>query len=255
MEITRFLRERYFFVVVALATSAALSTNTQAAVMDDKAKQIADKTVEVMGGRESYDATRYLTWVFFGRNFHVWDKYTGDVRIESKDGDLVLMNINTKLGKVWKNGKEITDDKVLNEKLEWGYRTWINDSYWLVMPYKLHDDGVTLKYTREDKTADGKPADVLTMTFEDVGVTPDNKYEIFVEKDSHMITQWKYYPKADNTEARFEIPWKNWAYYGDIMLSDDRGKMNLSPVNVYQSLPKSVLTSPASVQNIPGAIL
>ncbi|MFC3122447.1 hypothetical protein [Agaribacter flavus] len=253
----KILRNRPFLLLLAIWTcfTGIVSSNLHAAAMDEKAKVIADKTVEAMGGRESYNNTRYISWVFFGRNFHVWDKYTGDVRIEANDGHLVLMNIHSKKGKVWKDGVALTDLALIEEKLEWGYRTWVNDSYWLVMPYKLHDDGVVLSYSREDKTAEGKLADVLTMTFEGVGVTPDNKYELFVEKDSNMITQWKYYPKAEQEEARFTIPWKNWQYYGDIMLSDDRGQMSLRPVKVYQDLPEEVMRSPLPTKDIPGAFL
>lgn len=46
------------------------------------------------------------------------------------------------------------------------------------MPYKLKDSGVTLKYKGEGQTEEGEPAQVLVLTFKDVGVTPQNKYEV-----------------------------------------------------------------------------
>lgn len=226
-----------------------------AATMDAKAEKIANKVVEALGGRDNYNATRYIAWVFAGKNFHVWDKFTGDIRIENQQGELVLMNVNTKLGQAWDNGVKIIDAAVLSKKLDWAYKAWINDSYWLVMPYKLHDDGVNLTYTREDKTATGKLADVLTMTFEAVGVTPNNKYELFIEKDNHMLTQWRFYPTVGDEKPMFELPWNNWQYYGDIMLSDNRDKLTLNPINVYKVLPDSVMASPSPTEGIPGAIL
>lgn len=243
------------FYTLFLGVLLLFNLHAWAATMDAKAKKIADEVVDTLGGREKYDATRYITWVFAGKNFHIWDKYTGNVRIENKSGDLVLMNINTKKGRAWEKGREIKQPEVLAKKINWGYKAWTNDSYWLVLPYKLHDDGVTLKYTREDKTADGKLADVLTMTFESVGVTPNNKYELFIEKDSHMLSQWRYYINSEDTEPRFELPLNNWAYYGDIMLSDGRGKLTLNPINVYQTLPSKFMTSSAPIEGVPGAIL
>ena len=52
-----------------------------------------------------------------------------------------------------------------------GKGQWINDTYWLVMPFKLKDSGVTLKYVGDGKTQAGDDADVLAMTFKNVGVT------------------------------------------------------------------------------------
>jgi hypothetical protein len=33
---------------------------------------------------------------------------------------------------------------------------WINDAYWLVMPWKLQDPGVTLSYVKTDTLQMGK---------------------------------------------------------------------------------------------------
>ena len=49
------------------------------------------------------------------------------------------------------------DDMVsVQEYLELGHRTWINDSYWMFMPYKLLDPGVTLAYAGERALEDGR---------------------------------------------------------------------------------------------------
>ena len=136
---------------------------------DAKAVEMADQVMHAMGGRESWDATRFLAWKFFGRRLHVWDKLTGDLRFEEKDV-VVLMNITSREGKVWKAGALVTQPDSTAKYLKRGYEAWINDSYWLVMPYKLKDSGVTLKYSGEGKMENGRDAYVLTLTFENVGV-------------------------------------------------------------------------------------
>src|SRR5574341_2122412 len=50
---------------------------------DAKAIAIADEVMDKLGGRENWDKTRYVTWRFFGRRLHVWDKWTGNARVES----------------------------------------------------------------------------------------------------------------------------------------------------------------------------
>jgi hypothetical protein len=41
----------------------------------------------------------------------------------------------------------VTDENKTNALFEKG-RHWINDAYWLVMPWKLQDPGVTLSYVK-----------------------------------------------------------------------------------------------------------
>lgn len=213
---------------------------------DAKAIAIADQVMANMGGWENWNKTHYVTWKFFGRRFHVWDKFTGDIRVEAVDRT-VLMNINTKKGRAWENGEEITAPDSLAPRLEDAYRAWVNDSYWLVMPYKLKDSGVTLKYLGEEKMENGKEADVLQLTFEDVGVTPDNKYKVFVGKESGLVEQWSYFKDASDPEPMFTGQWLDWKQYGDIMLSDNRGRGKHTDVAVFDELPASVFDSPEPV--------
>ncbi len=138
---------------------------------------IADEVMSAMGGHKNWDDTRYITWQFFGFRLHVWDKWTGDLRFEQ--GEMtVLMNIHSKEGRVFVAGEAVSDPDTIAAKLEHGYRAWINDSYWLVMPYELKDSGVTLSYRGVEKIEDGPPADSPELTFKEVGVTPQNKYAL-----------------------------------------------------------------------------
>ena len=88
------------------------------------------------------------------------------------------MNIHSKEGRVFVAGEAVSDPDTIAAKLEHGYRAWINDSYWLVMPYELKDSGVTLSYRGVEKTEAGPPADSPELTFKEVGVTLQNKYAL-----------------------------------------------------------------------------
>ncbi|MFK7925292.1 MAG: hypothetical protein AB8H47_25275, partial [Bacteroidia bacterium] len=49
---------------------------------DEKAIAIADQTMEAMGGRAAWDATRFVKWNFLGFRTLTWDKLQKRVRIE-----------------------------------------------------------------------------------------------------------------------------------------------------------------------------
>ncbi len=213
---------------------------------DKSAIEIADRVMQELGGRKNWDNTRYVTWKFFGRRMHVWDKWTGDIRVEAGDR-VTLMNIHSRKGKVWEKSVEITNPDSLAKRLDQGMSAWINDSYWVFMPYKLKDSGVTLTYNGEGKTEDGREAHMLQLTFKNVGKTPQNKYDVCVDKETYMVTQWSYYRDASDKEPRFTMPWKNWQKMDNIMLSDDRGGRKHSDIAVFAKLPKSVFESPNPV--------
>ncbi|MDE2998714.1 MAG: hypothetical protein OXU79_06505 [Gemmatimonadota bacterium] len=213
---------------------------------DARAIEIADAVMRKMGGRENWDRTRYFTWRFFGRRLHVWDRWTGDVRFEEADR-VTLMNVHSRKGRVWTAGVEIAEADSLVKYLTRGYRAWINDSYWLVMPYKLKDSGVTLTYAGEAKMENGRDAHVLTLTFTAVGVTPQNKYDVYVDKERMLVEQWSFYRNASDPEPRFVGPWTGWKPHGRIMLSAGRGTRAHTDVAVFDDLPRTVFESPDPV--------
>ena len=215
---------------------------------DARAIEIADAVMQSMGGRTNWDNTRYLSWSFFADD-QVWDKWSGAFRYQ-RDSLVVLMNVNTKEGRAWADGQEITDAEAHQETLNGAYRAWVNSGYWLMMPYKLKDSGVTLKYLGDGTMEDGQAAEILQLTFDNVGLTPQNKYHVFVDKETMLVGQWQYYREATDAEPRFTRPWRNWQRHGAIMLSDDRGEGRNGPfilpnVGVYDTLPESVFTDPA----------
>ncbi len=204
---------------------------------DAKAIAIADEVMEAMGGYKNWVDTRYIKWNFFNNRRLLWDKQTGDVKVESIKSDAVMVvNIHTDEGMAKKNGQLVTHPDSLKPMLKGAKNAWINDSYWLVMPFKLKDSGVTLKYIGEDTTNVGKLSDVLSLTFKEVGVTPQNKYHVFVDKESRLVTQWQFFLQASDENPRFSIPWHDYKKQGNILLSADRGGNKLTEVEVLETL-------------------
>jgi hypothetical protein len=55
-----------------------------------------------------------------------------------------------------------------------------------------------------------------------VGVTPQNKYHVYVDS-TNLVKQWDFYTNSSDSVARFTTPWINYETYGNILLSSSRG--------------------------------
>jgi hypothetical protein len=226
----------------ALAGDNPPARGFDAAGSDPRAIEIADRTMEAMGGRAAWDAVRVIRWTIFKRA-HAWDKWTGDYRLEA-DTTLVVMNLNTKEGRVWEKGVEVSDPEKRAEILADAYSIWINDSYWLVMPYKLKDTGVTLRYAGEKPSDDGRSADVLQLTFHDVGDTPENRYLVWVDRETGLVSQWSYFKNAADPEPKFTLPWNGWESFGPIKLASGRGRTEVTGIRVSVDAVPSAFAAP-----------
>ena len=243
----RFLALLWLSVAVVTAQSKKVTnppaTGFDAAGSDARAVQIADAVMVAVGGREAWDETQLITWNFDGVRKIVWDKWSGDVRIDNlHDDQTILMNINNDMGRVFRNGEELTKPDSVAKYVKLGKRTWINDSYWLLMPFKLKDAGVTLKYVGDEPTQAGKPADILQLTFKNSLAAPGSKYKIWVDKKSHLVSQWALYSKPTDKEPFFTLPWDDYQTHGDILLSGDRGDHELIDIMVFTGLPGEVFS-------------
>lgn len=211
---------------------------------DPEAVALADRVMEAMGGRQAWDNTRHLRWNFFGFRTLYWDKWSGDVRVEIPSADVrILLNINDNSGRFWRDGEEITQPDSVAKYVQQGKSIWINDSYWLIMPYKLKDSGVTLTYLGTGETNSGRKADLIELRFSNVGNTPDNKYHVWVDKNTNLVSQWAFFREYTMETPNFTGPWTDYTRYGEIMLSGGRGDREISDIAVFRELPESVYTS------------
>jgi hypothetical protein len=222
------------------------------------ATAIADQVMAAMGGAKAWEGTHFLRFTFAGRRTHTWDKWTGRHRVEgtTREGEafVVLENLNTKKGKAFVNGQEVQGDKA-EKLLELGYGTWVNDTYWLLMPYKLQDPGVKLTYDGEE-TIDGKPYDKLHLSFEHVGLTPGDQYWAYINRETHLMDRWtNLLQDAKPDEKPTSWTWEGWTTFGKIKLAPHRGlvggdrSLDLTNLAVSDTMPDSVFDSPQPVGN------
>lgn len=210
---------------------------------DAEAIALADSVMLAMGGRKAWDDTRYLGWDFFGARQLLWDKETGRVRIEVPNDFIVyLVDMQADSGRIMRYGKEMTNPDSVAHYVERAEQIWVNDSYWLLMPFKLKDSGVTLTYAGQDTLQGGAAAEVVELQFEGVGFTPQNKYLVYIDPEDHLVKQWAFYREAAADTPNFITPWIDYQPYGNILLSGERGDRDITNIAVYDDMPEEAFT-------------
>jgi hypothetical protein len=136
-----------------------------------------------------------------------------------KDGQpvQVVMNVNDKKGHVWLAGNELPEDQASTYP-EHAYAQFINDMYWLLMPWKWLDDGVDLKYEGTVKR-DGTTYDEVSLTFRSgIGLTSNDHYWAFVNPKTHRMERWEFVlQKADGSPGDgppVPFAWTDWKEVG-----------------------------------------
>jgi hypothetical protein len=226
----------------------------------DPAQLLAARVEAALGGREAWEETRFLSFGFAGRRMHWWDRYTGRHRLEGTDREdrkyLVLHDVDdrgasTGGGRAWLDGEEQEGD-ALAGLLEGAYGAWINDTYWLLAPYKLRDPGVSLSHDGTE-TVDGVAYETLKLTFEGVGLTPGDTYWMYVHPETGLVDRWTYVLEGQEPPPT-AWEWRGWREMGSgILLAPSRvqvggenagREISLAPIAVPAELPDAVFESP-----------
>ena len=111
--------------------------------------------------------------------------------------EFVLFNVNTQQGDVYVDGNKIEGEEA-ETALTAAYRSFINDTYWLMMPWKWLDPGVKLSYIGSEEYR-GEVCDVVELTFQGVGLTPGDIYRGYVSRQSGFMVRWTYTVESGST--------------------------------------------------------
>lgn len=171
---------------------------------DAGARALADSIVAACGGWEGWKDARYLEFRFVvllegaerRRTSHRWDRHTGDSRIEGVDKDgkpfVVVWNEKTGIGEARRDGQPVGPEE-LAAALERAQQLLVNDSYWLLVPFKLHDPGVHLSDAGARTDSTGRVRRVLALSFDEgTGLTSKDRYWLFVEPGTGRVDGWEY---------------------------------------------------------------
>lgn len=193
-----------FLVVTAACSSVSIpkrpATPEEAAMGD----QMAGKLVDALGGMEAYQRLRIISFDFViegagmskNRAHHDWDPRRNIARVVTGD-DEVILDCATQRGRLFVDGKEVTDQAKVAEAVKDAYRAWVNDTYWLVSPFKLFDPGARRAWI------DGK----LRISFEEkIGLTPGDVYQYTLADDGKPLS-WAFHLQSGlRLSADFKEP-------------------------------------------------
>lgn len=141
-----------------------------------KADALAHKVLKTIK-HEAYKNTRYIDWSFRGARFFKWDKKEHIVEVSWDKNKVILYTNNIEKSSLFIDDKEITENKeTLIKRAE---AIFNNDSFWLVGPHKLFENGIIRTLVQ----VDGKNA--LKVKYTTGGSTPGDSY-IWILNDNFL---------------------------------------------------------------------
>lgn len=231
--------------------SAAGPAPTDTIAAETKADSVALRLVRAHG-LDAWDSVPYLRFNFAVESSgservvarHFWDRSSGDYRVEWSSGPdtsyVALVNVNeiengTPAGSVYRNGDEVSGDAAAELRRQ-AYRRHINDSYWLLAPLKAFDPGVRRSYVADSSTAE---QDVIRLSFGDVGLTPDDRYWLYVDRESGRLERWAFHLQGMPDEASAQP----FAWTETVELDAPRGTVRLPVRKESLARPQAILTN------------
>jgi len=226
----------FFAMLTALIPTLIACAKTPPKPMgkaDPRAAAIAAKMDDAMGGMKAWESVPYVRFDFViykdgkeaARFRHWWDKKRGIDRVEGPDdkGRMVaaIVNLPNRTGRSFTAGLPDRDSSEVAAQVQNGYERWVNDSYWLMMPFKVRDPGTILKYGGTRKGPKGEEWEVLEITFDKgVGLTPGDHYWLYVNRKSHLMDKWEMLlqsmdPKGPPSSAT----WEDWTKAGPVRIA------------------------------------
>ncbi len=237
----------------ALAGEEASSSVTAGDFDDPEVARIYAAMSQRQGTTDEWNRVRFLAFDWIVRRdegdvvrSHEWDKHEGRARVQwSSEGSetvVILDRMNPVRGMAWVDGVEI-EGADAEAALDRAYRIHINDAYWLVMPFKWSDPGVNARYLGTEDAEDGRTFEVVELTFESVGVTPENKYHAYVNPETGLMERWAHHSTRD-AEPSF-ADWGGYERVGPLLLALDKGRIQFENVRAIEgTVPAGAFAEP-----------
>jgi len=120
---------------------------------------------------EQYQKTRFLEWSFAGgAHEYKWDKENGKVVVKWDDYAVNLNLNDTAMSVVEKKGENLSA-KASRDLVNKAWDYFNNDSFWLVAPFKVFDEGTTRSIVAQEDGSQG-----LLVHYTSGGSTPGDAY-------------------------------------------------------------------------------
>lgn len=139
-------------------------------VASKEADALATKMLTALN-HEAYNETRFLEWSFAnGKHHYKWDKVLDTVLVSWRDYQVSLDLKNSTKSNAKKGHLQVTSAKE-KQLVKKATSYFNNDSFWLVAPYKIFDDGTQRSIVALENGSKG-----LMVTYTSGGDTPGDSY-------------------------------------------------------------------------------
>jgi hypothetical protein len=202
----------HFALIISLCALAA-ATAGAADESSDKGQQLATELWKASGG-ENWAKVREVHFTFAveqeGKPLfsaqHVWNVAAGTDEVKWKD----------------KEGKDHLATADLSAPASEGdaktaHARWVNDSYWLLAPLKVRDQGVRVE-AGGPKDLKGVTLETLKLTFNSVGLTPTDQYIFYIDPKTKLPVAWDYIPASG---AGMQATWEKFQSFGGLNLATE----------------------------------
>ncbi|XRE44710.1 hypothetical protein ACIVBQ_002914 [Tenacibaculum discolor] len=162
-----------------------------------KADALATKMLKALN-YEAYKTTRFIEWSFRGKHFYKWDKQENIVEVSWDSNKVNLYTKSPEKSIVLVDGKEVENKEILQKAIDY----FNNDSFWLVAPYKVFENGIERRIVEYE----GKEA--LLVTYTTGGSTPGDSY-LWILDESGKPTSYKMWVSIIPTGG-MEATWNDW---------------------------------------------
>lgn len=170
-------------------------------IQGEKADALAYNMLEALN-HEAYKNTNIIEWTFKKRRHYKWDKGKNTCEVHWKEYKVHLDLNDYSKSKVYIHGF-IIDSKLTDELIEKAINYFNNDSFWLVAPYKVFDNGVERRLVKTDANKDA-----LLVTYTSGGSTPGDSYLWLLDDNNKPLAfkMWTSILPIDGLEAS----WSDW---------------------------------------------
>jgi outer membrane lipoprotein-sorting protein len=164
-----------------------------------KANALANKILKAIN-HDNYKETNHIAWSFGSRRHYQWNKKEHIVAVSWDTIRVSLHPDNLEKSSIFFNNKlsETADKKIIKKATD----LFNNDSFWLVAPHKLFENGIVRSIQKQD----GK--DALHVKYTTGGSTPGDSY-LWIVDENYIPKSYKMFVPSMNMDG-VPASWEDW---------------------------------------------
>ena len=189
-----------FLVLILIAIGAAVFFVMDESMPEGKpgveAEQLADEMLRTLN-KQAFDSLEYIEFTYVGVHSYEWDVKNNQVTV-AWDDQRVFLDLNQSI-----DGYSLLQYKA--------YEYFINDTFWLIAPFKVRDAGVQRSIVDLDQNRG------LLVTYTSGGVTPGDSYLWIIDEKGYPVA-WKLWT-SNVPIGGLEFTWAGWKKLNNVWFS------------------------------------